>query len=38
MSQEDYDAMVYRSEEEQAEIDEAIANGTYGSSDESSAD
>ncbi len=38
MSQEDYDAMVYRSEEEQAEIDEAIANGTYGSSDESSTD
>lgn len=32
MTQEDYDAMVYRSEEEQAAIDEAISNGTYGTS------
>ena len=45
LTQEEYDAMVYTSAEEQAKIDEAIANGTYGqeesedaSSEESSAD
>ena len=30
LTQEEYDAMVYTSAEEQAAIDEAIANGTYG--------
>ena len=39
LTQEEYDAMVYQSAEEQAAIDEAIANGTYGTeeSEESSA-
>lgn len=34
MSQDDYDSMVYTSAEEQAAIDEAISNGTYGQSSE----
>lgn len=37
LTQEEYDAMVYTSAEEQAAIDEAIANGTYGQ-EESEAD
>ena len=37
LTQEEYDAMVYTSAEEQATIDEAIANGTYGQ-EESEAD
>ncbi len=38
LTQEEYDQMVYDSAEEQAKIDEAIANGTYGTEEESSAE
>lgn len=34
LTQEEYDEMVYRSEEEQKAMDEAISNGTYGTSSE----
>lgn len=36
LTQEEYDAMVYQSAEEQAAIDEAIANGTYGTEESES--
>ncbi len=38
MSQDDYDALVYRSAEEQAAIDQAISDGTYGQSSEESSE
>lgn len=34
MTQEDFDEMSYRSEEEQTEMEKAISNGTYGTSSE----